>query len=96
MRKLKEAGGRYRPELDGSKQNIVECTGNYLYRTGLGSVNPYSYPCRHVRASDLWCRRRRDVITPRLGMLPYHGRNGDPRHVHWREWGDECRELAGL
>ena len=61
VRKLEEAGGTHRPELDGNKQNTAERTGNYLYCTGPGSVNPYSYPCRHVRASDLWCRRRRDV-----------------------------------
>ena len=58
VKKLREAGGMHRPELDGSRRNAVERTGNYLYRTGLGSVDPYSYPCRHVRASDLWCRRR--------------------------------------
>ena len=68
VRKLREAGGTHRPELDGNKRNAAEHTGNYLYRTGPGSVNPYSYPCRHVRTSDLWCRRRRDVITLRLGM----------------------------
>ena len=62
VRKLREVGGVYRPELDGNRWNTAEYTGNYLYRTGPGSVNPYSYPCRHVRASDLWCRRRRDVI----------------------------------
>ena len=56
VRKLREAGGMHRPELDGNEQNATEHTGNYLYRTGPGSVNPYSYPCRHVRASDLWCR----------------------------------------
>ena len=52
----------HRPELDGTKQKGVEYAGNYSIVQGLGSVNPYSYPCRHVRASDLWCRRRRDVI----------------------------------
>ena len=81
VRKLREAGGMHRPELDGNKRNTMEHTGNYLYRTGPGSVNPYSYPCRHVRASDLWCRRQRDVITLRLEMSPYHGRSGDPRRV---------------
>ena len=59
--KLRETGGMHRPELDGDRWNTTEHTGSYLYRTGPGSVNPYSYPCRHVRASDLWCRRRRDV-----------------------------------
>jgi hypothetical protein len=63
--KLRETGGMHRPELDGIRRNIVEHTGNYLYRTGPGSVNPYSYPCHHVRASDLWCRRRRDVSLNR-------------------------------
>ena len=81
VRKLREVGGMHRPELDGSKRNVMEHTGSYLYRTGPGSVNPYSYPCRHIRASDLWCRRRRDIITLRLGMSPYHGRSGDLRRV---------------
>ena len=39
----------------------VESAGNYCIVQELGSVNLPSYPCRHVRASDLWCRRRRDV-----------------------------------
>ena len=60
VRKQREAGGTHRPELDGNRRNTTEHTGNYLYRTGLGSVNPYSYPCRHVQASDLWCRRQSD------------------------------------
>ena len=60
--KLREAGGMHRPELDGDRENAAEHTRNYSYRTGPGSVNPYSYPCRHVRASDLWCRRQSDVI----------------------------------
>jgi hypothetical protein len=51
----------HRPELDGSKRKHVEYAGNYRIVQGLGSVNPYSYPCCHVRASDLWCRRRNDV-----------------------------------
>ena len=46
--KLREDGGIHRPELDGSRRNTTEYTGSYLYRTGPGSVNPYSYPCRHV------------------------------------------------
>ena len=83
VQRLREAGGTYRPELDGSERKQVERTGNYYIVQGLGSVNPYSYPCRHVRASDLWCRRRRDIITLRLGMSPYHGRNEDPWRVHW-------------
>ena len=64
VRKLGEAGGTHRPELDGNKQNTAEHTRSYLYRTGPGSVNPHSYPCRHVRASDLWCRRQSDVTLP--------------------------------
>ena len=72
----------HRPELDGNNQNTAEYTESYLYRTGPGLVNPYSYPCCHIRASDLWCRRRNDVITLRLGMSPYHGRSGDPRRAH--------------
>ena len=55
VKKPRETGGMHRPELDGGKRNVAEHTRNYLYRTGPGSVNPYSYPCRHVRASDLWC-----------------------------------------
>ena len=50
----------HRPELDRNSQNILETTVSYK-SPGLG--NPHSYPCRHVRASDLWCRRRRDVTT---------------------------------
>ena len=59
--KLREAGGMHRPELDGTRQKGVEHARNYSIVQGLGSVNPYSYPCRHVRASDLWCRRQSDV-----------------------------------
>ena len=94
--KLRETGGIHRPELDGSEWKQMEHTRSYCIVQGLGSVNPYSYPCRHIRASDLWCRRRCDVITLRLGTSPYHGRNGDPRRARWREWGGECREPAGL
>ena len=96
VEKLREAGGIHRPELDGTREKCVEYSGRCSIVQGLGSVNPYSYPCRHIRASDLWCQRRRDVITLRLGMSPYHGRSGDPRRVRWREWGSECRELVGL
>ena len=63
VRKLAETGGTYCPELDGNEWNTMEHTRNYLYRTGPGSVNPYSYPYCHVRASDFWCRRRRDVTA---------------------------------
>ena len=59
--KLREAGGMHRPELDGTEQKGVEYARNYCIVQGPGSVNPYSYPCRHVRASDLWCRGWRDV-----------------------------------
>ena len=59
--KLRATGGIHRPELDGSEQKQTEHTRNYCIVQGLGSVNPHSYPCRHVRASDLWCQRRRDV-----------------------------------
>ena len=96
VKKLRETGGMHRPELDGNTRKQVEQTGNYSIVQGLGLVNPYSYPCHHVRASDLWCRRRRDVITLHLGMTPYHGRSGDPRHVHWHERGGECREPVRL
>jgi hypothetical protein len=80
IEKLRETGGIHRPELDGNRWKRMERTGNYCIVQGPGSVNPYSYPCRHVRASDLWCRRQGDVITLRLGTLPYHGQSGDP----WR------------
>ena len=75
--KLRETGGMHRPELDGNKHKHwqVEHTRNYCIVQGLGSVNPYSYPCRHVRASDFWCRRQSNVITLRLGMTAYHGRS---------------------
>ena len=78
--RLREAGGIHRPELDGMERKRVECAGDYSIVQGLGSVNPYSYPYCHVRASDFWCRRQSDVITLRLGMSPYHGRSGVP----WR------------
>ena len=94
--KLREAGGTHRLELDGDKRKVMEYARNYSIVQGLGSVNPYSYPCRHVRASDLWCRRQGDVITLRLGTTPYHGRSGGPRRERWREWGGGCRELAKL
>ena len=29
---------------------------------GLGSVNPYSYPCHHTQPRDLWCQRQSDVM----------------------------------
>jgi hypothetical protein len=61
IRKLREAGGIHRPELDGTEWKCVEYAGSYSIVQYLGSVNPYSYPYRRVRASDLWCRRRRDV-----------------------------------
>ena len=81
VRKLRETGGMHRPELDGSTRKQVEQSGNYSIVQGLGSVNPYSYPCRRVRASDLWCRRQSNVITLHLGTTPYHGRSEDPRHA---------------
>ena len=56
VRKLREAGGTHRPELDGIKWKGVEYAGNYSIVQGLGSVNPYSYPYCRVRASDFWCR----------------------------------------
>ena len=61
---------------------LTEHTGNYGIVQELGLVNLPSYPCRHIHASDLWCQRRRDVITLRLGTTPYHGRSGDLRRVH--------------
>ena len=75
--RLGETGGIHRPELDGIRWNTVEHTGNYLYRTGLGSVSPYSYPCRHVRASDLWCR---DGTMSRLPNMPNNRNNGTHTH----------------
>ena len=59
--KSRESGGIHRPELDGSERKQTEHPRNYCIVQGPGSANPYSYPCRHIRASDLWCRRRRDV-----------------------------------
>ena len=66
--KLREAGGMHRPELDGTRQKGVEYAGNYSIVQDPGSVNPYSYPCRHVRASDLWCRRQSDVTLRQFSM----------------------------
>jgi hypothetical protein len=61
VEKLREAGGMHRPELDGNDRKQIEHAGSYCIIQGPGSVNPYSYPCRHVQASDLWCRGWRDV-----------------------------------
>ena len=69
VKKLREADGIYRPELDGTKWKRVEYAGSYSILQCLGSVNPYSYPCRRVRASDLWCRRWRDVSCVRIRGL---------------------------
>ena len=57
IKKLREADGIYRPELDRREQKCVEYAGSYGIVQGLGSVNPHSYPYRHVRVSDFWCRR---------------------------------------
>ena len=81
VKKLREVGGIHRPELDGTRRKHVEYAGSYNLVQCLGSVNPYSYPCRRVQASGLWCRRQSDVITLRLGTLPYHGQSGDPRRA---------------
>ena len=40
---------------------LSEHTGNYCIVQSPGLVNPDSYPCRRIRASDLWCRRQSDV-----------------------------------
>ena len=61
IKKLRETGGIHRPELDGTEWKHVEYAGSYGIVQYLGSVNPDSYPCRRVQASDLWCRRWRDV-----------------------------------
>ena len=61
VKRLRETGGIHRPELDGNTWKQVEQTRNYRIVQGPGSVNPYSYPCRHIQASDLWCRRQSDV-----------------------------------
>ena len=44
----------YRPELNGKVWNAMKATSIVQ---NLGSVNPHSYPCRHVQPHDLWCRR---------------------------------------
>ena len=74
VKKLREAGVIHRPELDGTEWKRVEYAGSYRIVQYLGSVNPYSYPCRRVRASDLWCQRWRDVTT--------HARTGSPCCSH--------------
>ena len=61
-----------RPELDGTGQKGVEYAGNYGIVQGPGSVNPYSYPCRHVRASDHWCQRQSDVKDQGKPLEPTH------------------------
>ena len=50
----------YRPELDGREWKLVESTS---YRTVLGLIGPYSYPCRHTQPCDLWCQRRAMSMT---------------------------------
>ena len=62
----------HRPELDGNKQKQVEHTGNYGIVQGLGSVNPHSYPYRHVRASDHLCQRQSDVKDQGKPLEPTH------------------------
>ena len=48
-------------------QNLMETDRNYwkLLRIvqGLGSVNPYSYPCCHAQPCDLWCQRQAMSVT---------------------------------
>ena len=44
----------YRLELDGREWKLVELAS---YRTVLGLVNPYFYPCHYAWPHDLWCRR---------------------------------------
>jgi hypothetical protein len=87
MQKILESDGieeklaEYGRTLSRTRWKQTERARNYCIIQNPGSVNPYSYPCRHIRASDLWCRRQSDVITLRLGTLPYHGQSGDPRRV---------------
>ena len=69
VKKLREVGGMHRPELDGNTRKQAEHTGSYRIVQDLGSVNPYSYPCCHVRASDLWCRRQSDVSLGFFGRF---------------------------
>jgi hypothetical protein len=45
----------YHPELNGKKRKLVETT---RIVQDPGSVNPYSYPCRHAWPCDLGCWRR--------------------------------------
>ena len=66
VKKLREAGGIHRPELNGTEWKHVEYARSYSIVQYLGSVNPYSYPCRRVRASDLWCRGWRNVKNDSL------------------------------
>ena len=62
-----------------TRWNTAETYGTYWklwYGTSLGSVNPYSYPCRRIRASDLWCRRQSDVnnwmLVSHVQAVPVH------------------------
>ena len=61
VRKCKETKRSWWNASSRTRWKQVESAGNYCIVQELGSVNLPSYPCRHVRASDLWCRRRRDV-----------------------------------
>ena len=84
--KLREAGGMHRPELDGNKRNTAEHTRDYSYRTSPGSVNPYSYPCRHVRASDLWCRRQSDVTIHEMLRVWCRWKGRKPFNISKKGW----------
>ena len=65
-------------ERDRRVWNTLETTVSYKARARLTPT------LTHVVTYELvtsWCRRRRDVITLRLGTLPYHGQSGGPRRV---------------
>ena len=73
--------------------NTLETTISYKARVRLTPTLTHIVTYELVTSG---AERRRDVITLRLGTTPYHGRNGDPRHVRWHAWGDECQEPVGL
>ena len=79
--KLREAGGMHRPELDGTDRrvwNTLEATVSYKARARLTPTLTHVVTYELVTSG---ADGRRDVITLRLGTLPYHGQSGGPRRV---------------
>ena len=80
-------------EQDRRVWNTLEATVSYKARARLTPTLTHVVTYELVTSG---ADGRRDVITLRLGTLPYHGQSGDPRRAHWRGWDGECREPARL